>query len=343
MEILIGRFSCVRMIGLLVGLFLLSGCSQLTYRATGQVLTHYSEQEAVPYLLASDDPDMACALSEAFGPFMFSFEKVGASAEKMKILLYMMAGSCAESRSWNPELRYLRALRRNDATETQDALIEQKRFLLQAAQRDYLSYSTLVKIMGNGETCPRFANSQDEFLWLVGLLSGLQAVFADIAVEHQSNVSLDTTQKVAHAATCLDSARWWGVPLAIQSAVAASLPASDETIQAALKNLAVASAMGVKQKVRLAQVLEAQIYFSKGKTDQVKRVIREYAQEKKQTPADPAMKLFDQVAAMQLLAISDRLWTEAKGVRTPLSGFGTFWDDVAPAADGDKNSLLDGL
>jgi len=55
------------------------------------------------------------------------------------------------------------------------------------------------------------------------------------------------------------------------------------------------------------------------------------------------MKLLDEIAAQQLQAISDRLWTEAKGSRTPFNGLGSFWDDAVPTQDESQGSLLDNL
>ena len=51
--------------------------------------------------------------------------------------------------------------------------------------------------------------------------------------------------------------------------------------------------------------------------------------------------MLDVVATQQVLAVSDRLWTEATGSRTPVGGLGTFWDDVAPEAEAlDIDDLL---
>jgi hypothetical protein len=44
----------------------------------------------------------------------------------------------------------------------------------------------------------------------------------------------------------------------------------------------------------------------------------------------------DIMATRQIMAVSDRLWTEATGARTPVGGLGTFWDDArkqAPSLD----------
>ena len=47
------------------------------------------------------------------------------------------------------------------------------------------------------------------------------------------------------------------------------------------------------------------------------------------------------MAALQMQAISDRLWTEATGKRTPLGKAGSFWDDPAKVLDSiDIDDLL---
>jgi hypothetical protein len=43
-------------------------------------------------------------------------------------------------------------------------------------------------------------------------------------------------------------------------------------------------------------------------------------------PANPNFLFLDKVATIQLQAVSDILWTEATGKRTPIGGLGTFWD-----------------
>jgi hypothetical protein len=51
--------------------------------------------------------------------------------------------------------------------------------------------------------------------------------------------------------------------------------------------------------------------------------------------------MLDIVATKQVLAVSDRLWTEATGSRTPIGGLGTFWDDQSPAEEAlDIDDLL---
>jgi len=50
------------------------------------------------------------------------------------------------------------------------------------------------------------------------------------------------------------------------------------------------------------------------------------------TAANDDYRMLDVVATKMLLNLSDRMWTEATGARTPLGGLGTFWDDAKPAS-----------
>ena len=70
--------------------------------------------------------------------------------------------------------------------------------------------------------------------------------------------------------------------------------------------------------------------------------IRSHALSEKSTYSNPQAVLLDIVATQQVLAVSDRLWTEATGSRTPIGGLGTFWDDASPAEEAlDINDLLE--
>ena len=64
-----------------------------------------------------------------------------------------------------------------------------------------------------------------------------------------------------------------------------------------------------------------------------KHIIRQFALAKAQFPENQTYKILNKVATLQIQAISDRLWTEATGKRTPMGKLGTFWDDRNEAID----------
>jgi hypothetical protein len=90
--------------------------------------------------------------------------------------------------------------------------------------------------------------------------------------------------------------------------------------------------MGLQQGIRIPQVMATQVYLGLGQIEQVKNIIRNHAR-LKVTAATQTYKILNQVSNLQIQAISDRLWTEATGKRTPLGKLGAFWDDPKKAVE----------
>lgn len=311
----------------------LSTCS-IVYKNTGDVLIGFAEDETVPYVLASNDLDLGCSMSKAFAPFIQSFSRVTKQPDELAIMLYLLAGSCSEVMAWDEELRYLRAVYSKNILEAQDARIAQKRFLGQAARRQLTGYNSLKSAIAEpGGECPVFDSDNAKFYWLIGLLDGMQAVLNDLATEGSANVPLDIASKVGRGASCLDNEQWWGLPTAIQAAIWATIPSNKPADVDPLKILDQSMQTGLQQGVPITLVLAAQIHMGLGHTDQVKAIIRRHQEAKMQDHTMPAFRLLDEFTTLQLQAISDRLWTEATGKRTPLSALGTFWDDPKKAVD----------
>jgi hypothetical protein len=99
------------------------------------------------------------------------------------------------------------------------------------------------------------------------------------------------------------------------------------------QELADASVMAHESGVRLAQAIEVVIAEGSGNEERLRDAIRRHAQSVKQTPSNVQYRMLDILATQQVLAGSDRLWTEATGSRTPIGGLGTFWDDASPAEE----------
>ena len=66
---------------------------------------------------------------------------------------------------------------------------------------------------------------------------------------------------------------------------------------------------------------------SKGDDAHLRKAIRDFAANDKKI--NPEYRMMDVMAGSIISGISDRMWTEATGRRTPLGGLGTFWDDAA--------------
>ncbi len=288
----------------------------------------YAEDQGVPYMLATDDVALGCAMSEAFAPFLLSFSQVTTSPDHLAILFYLMAGNCSEFKAWDEELRYLRATYAKNTAEAQDARIAQKRLLHQAAKRQLVGYHYLtLAIAEPGEQCPNFASDSEEFYWLIGLVNGIQAIMNDIASGGSTAVPMGIAAKVGRGAVCLDNEKWWGVPNSIQAAIQATMPGSQQGASEPLQKMEQSIQIGLQQGMHMAQVLAAQVYLGLGNTEQVKKIIREFATSKTLSTENETYKILNKISILQIQAISDRLWTGATGKRTPMGKLGTFWDD----------------
>lgn len=294
----------------------------------------FAEDQGVPYMMATDDVALGCAMSEAFTPFLLSFSRVTAPPNDLAVLFYFMAGNCSEFKAWEEELRYLRAIHAKNTFDAQDARIAQQRFLNQAARRQFTGYRYLTfAIAEPGGECPDLASNNEQFYWLVGLLNGVLAVINDLASEGSANVPLHIALKAGRGATCLDNEKWWGLPKAIQAAIWTTLPGDKPDDIDPLKILDQSINTGFQQGMLIPQVLAAQVYMGLGNTAQVKKIIRRHKEIKTILSPKPEFRILNQVATLQLQSISDRLWTEATGRRTPIGALGTFWDDQENAVE----------
>lgn len=297
-----------------------------------RLLIHFVQQQAVPYALKNlnaDDIAVACVITGGFDLFIQNLATDTKAAHQLAALFGFLTGNCIEFKAMEEELRSLRALHNKNVIEAQDARIKQKKFLSQAARRQLSGFNKLASAFNQdpGSGCPTFKTRQDAFYWLIGLVSGLQAVMNDLASEGNAKVPLDIALKVGRGASCLDNEQWWGLPTAIQAAIWVSFPGTKPAGSNPLQILNQAMQTGLQQGMRISQVLAARIYIGLGNIEAVKSIIRRHKKERAQVPAILEYHFLDEVASRQLHDISDHLWTEAIGMRTPLGGLGEFWDD----------------
>lgn len=325
----------------LASVALLSGCS--IKKIAGDQVIKFSEDHMVPYLLTFDDTGMACASGEALTPLLLTLEDVGSNPDQLAVMVYIAAGLCAESEAANEELRYLRAMAQQNITEAQDARIAQKRWHALAAQRQYAGYKRLVSYYGEPTEgrCPKLGNDFDEFIWMVGLIAGVQSALNDGQSDRSVGVPLDIAPKVERGAACLKSDKWWDLPLGIRASLWNLLPMTipPGTTVKPMDTLAKVAKKGEQRGVRLGHALWAISAYGNGDKELTKNIIRDFAASGRTAKLDPNFRMMDAMAAQMLLTMSDRLWTEATGVRTPVGGLGTFWDD-RPKSAGNIDDLL---
>lgn len=324
----------------------LSGCgvvNHMIYSTTGDVMQGFSKEHTMPYLLETRDLEMACAMSESVQPLLMSFGRVTDNPDQLAVMMSLQAGGCAEDRAREAELESMGALRARQPEQAEDAIILQKRYYALAAQRYFKGWRHFEAFYGDPETeeCPDFDEDMDEFIYLAGLLSGLQALNAEIQSTAPVGVPKNIGSIVARASGCLDNEKWWGAPMALRATVWAMIPGAQPEGEDAFERLQASDAIGEAEGVRISHVFHAIAAWNKGDMERVKDVIRRHAAAIEKRPADPEWALVDELATHNILAISDRLWMENTGHRTPMGGLGTFWDDEAPVGEViDLDSLL---
>ncbi|WP_228300822.1 hypothetical protein [Marinobacter lipolyticus] len=316
----------------------LSGCSAVNhvmYKTTGDVMQGFSKNHTVPYLLESSDLAMGCAMSEATAPLLMSFGRVTSEPDQLAVMLYLSAGGCAEEQAREYELQGLAALRAMNADTAEDAMIRQKRAHATAAKRYFRGWqhhNTFYGEPGNGE-CPDFDDDLDEFIYLAGLLSGLQALNAEIQSTSSIGVPKNVGSVVARATSCLDNEKWWGAPMALRATVWAMIPGATPEGEDPFQRLEIADEQGEEAGVRISHVFHAIAAQNKGDNERLREVIRSHAESLDETPSNDNWRFVDAMATQMIVAISDRLWVEHNGYRTPMGQLGTFWDDKADAVE----------
>lgn len=311
---------------------LLSGCgvvNNMIYKTTGDVMQGFSRNHTVPFLMQSDDLAMGCAMSEATAPLLMSFGRVTDEPDQLAVMLYLSAGGCADEQAREHELAALAALHAMNGNAAQDAMIRQKRAHILASQRYFRAWQHFKAHYGDpaaGE-CPGFDDDMDEFIYMAGLLSGLQALNAQIQSTSSTGVPANIGSIAARATSCLDNEKWWGAPMALRATVWAMIPGAQPAGENAFERLAIAGEQGEAAGVRLAHVFHALAAMNKGDEAMVRQVIRDHAASIETTPANEEWRFVDALATDMIVAVSDRLWVENTGHRTPLGQLGTFWDD----------------
>jgi hypothetical protein len=331
----------VKLVSVVTLALLGSGCN-LIYKTTGDTMAGYSADHAVPFIMSLDDTDMGCASGEAMTPLLMSFSRVTSPAHNVGVLMYASAASCAEQKGWDEELRYLRALKAGNATEAEDAREAQKRYFALAAQRQYKAYQHMEAYfeVNVGEECGDVDDREDQLVWLVGNLAGLQSLNSQLSSLSDQGIPTNIASKVGRAAECLNDDEWWGVPSAMRAVVWTMVPGTMPKGQNAWARLSQASKQGENVGVRLAHVFEALAASNANKTDLLKNVIRSHADSIKSMPVRKDAAMLDRIATLNIQAISDRMWTEQTGHRTPAGRLGKFPDDVVQVETLDLDDLL---
>ena len=345
----INRLKWIALILVMATLF--GGCKAINQflvkpfiKPTGDTVTLLGEAHIVPYLLTTDDLEAGCAGAEALTSMVMSLGRITEEPHELAVLLHLGAGGCEESRAAQKELEYLRYIRALQPDFAEDALIAQKRHLQKAARRYLIAWEQLIAFNdGNeiGSVCPELEQEFDQIIWIAGLAAGLLALNNDLSSGSFMGVPKNIAAQADRAAGCLDNRKWFGIPMAIKAAVWSLLPGALPEGENAWLRLEQSDALGEKARVRLPHVLHAIAAWSKDDKERLRAVMKRHKEQIDKYPSNEKYKLFDSTATEVILRLSDLMWTEATGKRTPIGGLGTFWDENA--ADDIETVELDDL
>lgn len=320
----------------------LGGCALIESNVSGTTLS-ILEDGFTPPTLQMSDVEMVCNFSAVNTPLVGAARNFYGDPSLMETVLLSSAGVCSENAALAEELRYLRASKERRSDEAIDARVAQKRILATAAERQYTAYFRMKTKMEQkyfikyGSSCPRFKRDFDELVYMLGSVAGLQAMQNDIAAQQTVGVPTDTAPVVEKAMNCLDNNKWWGVPRAAQAVVWSIIPGAsdgkdvDGTFNASM-------ALGERNGVRLPHVMAAVAAQSADNKDKLRAVIKRFTSVQNFKP-NTQYRLLDAIALSQITNMSDRMWTQQTGTRTPIMGLGKFWDDKA-GSDIDADAFL---
>lgn len=319
----------------------LSGCSYVV-KSGANVALGFSEKHLVPPILSMGDADMACNQGTALTPVIMATKDMGADPTRMAVLLYSAAGMCAENNALQAELRYLRASKAGQVSEAQDARVEQKRWAALASERQYAGYQLFAERWQAkykytiGDSCPTMRKDLDQTVYLLGMMSGLQAMTNDINSGGQVNVPKDIAAIVERGMTCLDNNKFWGAPNATRAVIWTLLPGADEGKPDPYQTLKQSMQIGEQKGVRLSHALYAVAAQASGDDAKIRDALRSYAASRADDkPVNAEFRLLDSMAGQMIQGIADRYWTENTGVRAGDDGYSQFWDDKGAAGDDD--------
>ncbi|MBD3655217.1 MULTISPECIES: hypothetical protein [Marinobacter] len=327
-----------RLLGL-VAVGLLAGCSaNPIYTTTGIVLSNYSEGEATPYVLQMSDPEMACALGEGVDPLLYSFSRVTDAPDTTGSLLMLLAANCSEYRAWDAELDYLRADFQGNVPAAKDARELAKRMNAEVAKRRLMSFERAMRAYeydpgAENAECPFLFAEQDELTFMLGLLTGMQAIVNDANSGSMAGVPRNIAPQAERAAQCLDNEKWGGLPNAIRALVWLLIPDTRPSLApdpwVVLED---SSRLSIEKGFRASMALEAVAAETFGRPDVLKDVIARFAEADNTIEVWDDYRLVDEVARDVIMFSSDKQWTANYGYRTPR----TFFGQLSPERAGEE-------
>ncbi|AWN16383.1 hypothetical protein [Salinisphaera sp. LB1] len=334
----------VRLPLILLVTFALGACG-LVYKPTGSVLNHLAQDEVVPHVYASHDLDMsACGTGLGQTQLLGAFGRVMQPPSRVLLNTHTLGGLCSEAAAQEAQLHFDRALHAGRTTEARDARIRAQRLYQRTAERRLKVYHDTVDAfgkIGDGQ-CPTLGSDTEQMEYLSGLLTSVQAVLSDIRAGSSVGVPQDIAARAGRATHCLDNNKWWGVPNALQAVVWLSVPGTAPAGAQPWQQLKAAADLGASKGMPMAAMLYAQAGYGQSDADRERAGIRQVAKIYNAGDGPKDYQIFSQVAYREAMFLSDEIWTQKTGKRTPFLGLGTFPGDAHKnkSSNVDMNSLL---
>lgn len=275
--------SVVRGVALCFCVMVTAGCSTI-YKPVGGTLNAYAEDVAIADFLTYKDVDMLCEAGGSLAPLINSFKDVGTQTQKTMSTLFLLGGFCAEQQAHDYEVAQLLADQRGDYKEAKNLAVLKQRALAKAAYRQYLSYQNAIDVYrpGKQSQCPTFSQSQDELIFLLGNLQGVEAILNDGKSGSLANVPKNIANDIYRSMDCISNVKWWGVPQSVQAALLGFLPNLDREKAKNIDSiLQVSIQMGRNRKTPLSETIALAAWEGQGADEKVDALLRshfEYAQ-----------------------------------------------------------------
>ncbi|MEQ6884255.1 hypothetical protein [Salicola sp. Rm-C-2C1-2] len=321
--------SGARITGVFIALTMLVGCSvNPLHKITGDVMTGYAEAENTPYVLAMTDVQKACSLGESVDPLLYSFSRVTTEPAKTGTLLSVLAGICMEQQAFEQELRYLRADYQGNTKELRDAREAMQRQYGTTAERRQRAFNRMLTGFSYepkpDAQCPELDSDQDEITFLLGLISGAQAVLNDGKAQGRAGVSRRLAAQVERASYCVSNQKWAGIPQGLRATIWVLLPdlKPAEISAGTWEVLARNRRLGVEKGLRVTAAFELMMAENVGRDETIAKVLAYLDETSDEFDVWERYQLADLAAMRIALAVSDRLWTREHGYRTPENRFG---------------------
>ena len=305
-----------------------SGCAN--------ALDRYLLRHPIEEALTMPDVDLACGAANGNIPVAMGISDKH-PAHRSLTILEVTGAACPERLAMEAELEAARAgvLLEGEALQgaVKDAREKERRYRADAAARLYRAWANLEAEYGVVDgTCPKLRHKEDEFTYLLGLVAGANALLQDQASGGEVGVPTNILGNVGRGAACLDSARWWHLPGALQAGAWAMVPGTGPEGVDPWVALSEAAAAGEGSGVRVARAIQALLAANAGRRDDLTDAIKGFAAASGQAGSDPDYVLLDAYAEMVVRHQSDLVWTQDRGYRARALG-ALPWDAVAPEPD----------